>query len=161
MKNLSAMVCVAAFSLSSAYAQTLVKTEKISVNSNVYQPVYNPKDGFVYVSGAGSSTGLGKVYKIDAQTLETVDSIAIPESAPMGLGISINTQTLYSTNSRTGIVTAIDIATGEQTNITAGEVGQAPREIRVDESRNLVYASSVRGKGLWVVDAKTNQFLKF
>src|SRR5690606_7878779 len=113
-----------------AQAQKLVKTEKISVNSNVYQPVYNPKDGFVYVSGAGPRDGIGKVYKINAQTLETVDSIAVPESAPMGLGISLNTQTLYTTNSRTGIVTAIDLATGKQTHITTGQEGQASREIR-------------------------------
>ncbi|MEC3880531.1 YncE family protein [Parapedobacter sp. 10938] len=144
-----------------AYAQKLVKTEKISTNSNVYQPVYNPKDGFVYVSAAHEQGNTGKVYKIDAETLKTVDSIAAPESAPMGLGISVNTQTLYSTNSRTGIVTAINLATGEQTHITTGEEGQAPREIRVDESRDLVYASSVRGGGLWVIDAKTNKFLKF
>ena len=142
-------------------AQELVKTEKISIHSNVYQPVYNPKDGFVYVSGAGPRDGIGKVYKIHAQTLETVDSIAVPESAPMGLGISLNTQTLYTTNSRTGIVTAIDLATGKQTHITTGQEGQAPREIRVDESRDLVYASSVRGGGLWVIDAKTNKFVKF
>lgn len=144
-----------------ALAQKLVKTEKISANSNVYQPVYNPKDGFVYVSGARDQGNTGKVYKIDAKTLKTVDSIAVPESAPMGLGISVNTQTLYATNSRSGIVTAIDLATGKQTHITTGAEGQAPREIRVDESRDLVYASSVRGGGLWVIDAKTNKFLKF
>ncbi|WP_353125084.1 YncE family protein [Parapedobacter pyrenivorans] len=142
-------------------AQTLVKTEKIGVNSNVYQPVYNPKDGFVYVSGAAEQGNTGKVYKVDAKTLKTVDSIAVPESAPMGLGISINTQTLYTTNSRSGIVTAIDLATGKQTHIKADADGRAPREIRVDESRDLVYASSVRGGGLWVIDAKTNTFLKF
>jgi len=142
-------------------AQELVKTEKISVNSNVYQPVYNPKDGFVYVSAAHEQGNTGKVYKIDAETLKTIDSIAAPESAPMGLGISVNTQTLYTTNSRSGIVTAIDLATGAQTHITADAEGRAPREIRVDETRDLVYASSVRGGGLWVIDAKTNKFLKF
>lgn len=152
---------VAGLTANHASAQELVKTEKISVNSNVYQPVYNPKDGFVYVSGAREQGNTGKVYKIDAKTLETVDSIAVPESAPMGLGISVNTQTLYATNSRSGIVTAINLKTGEQTHITSGEEGQAPREIRVDEKRDLVYASSVRGGGLWVIDAKTNKFLKF
>lgn len=142
-------------------AQTLVKTEKISVNSNVYQPVYNPVDGFVYVSSAAQQGDTGKIYKIDPSTLKTVDSIAVPESAPMGLGISVNTQTLYATNSRTGIVSAIDLETGKQTHIKADAEGRSPREIRVDESRDLVYASSVRGGGLWVIDAKTNQFLKF
>lgn len=152
---------VAGLSANTASAQQLVKTEKIGINSNVYQPVYNPKDGFVYVSGAGEQGSTGKVYKIDAKTLRTVDSIAVPESAPMGLGISVNTQTLYATNSRSGIVTAIDLATGKQTHIKADAEGRAPREIRVDESRDLVYASSVRGGGLWVIDAKTNKFLKF
>src|SRR5690606_29502024 len=87
--------------------------------------------------------------------------IETSESAPMGLGISNNTQTLYTTNSRSGLVVAIDIATGNKTVIEADQEGRAPREIRVDESRDLVYASSVRGGGLWVIDAKTNKFLKF
>lgn len=154
-------VAVTGLTTGDVRAQQLVKTEKIGVNSNVYQPVYNPKDGFVYVSAAGQEAGTGSVYKIDAKTLQTVDSIAVPESAPMGLGISVNTQTLYTTNSRSGIVTAIDLNTGKQTHITADAEGRSPREIRVDEKRNLVYASSVRGGGLWVIDAKTNKFLKF
>ncbi len=161
MKKLSTALAAIALCLATANAQTLVNTEKIGANSNVYQPVFNPKDGFVYVSGAGQQGATGKIYKIDAKTLKTVDSIAVPESAPMGLGISINTQTLYATNSRTGIVSAIDLKTGKQTHIKADADGRAPREIRVDESRDLVYASSVRGGGLWVIDAKTNQFVKF
>lgn len=144
-----------------AHAQTLVKTEKIGINSNVYQPVFNPKDGFVYVSSAAQQGATGKIYKIDPKSLKAVDSIAVPESAPMGLGLSINTQTLYATNSRTGIVTAIDLQSGKQTHIEADAEGRSPREIRVDESRGLVYASSVRGGGLWVIDAKTNKFLDF
>lgn len=145
------------FSLSylSSDAQTLVKTEK--VGDNIYQPVVNQKDGAVFISSAGNN----KVYKLDPQTLIAVDSIETPESAPMGLGISNNTQTLYTTNSRSGLVVAIDIATGDKTIIEADQEGRAPREIRVDESRDLVYASSVRGGGLWVIDAKTNKFLKF
>lgn len=156
-----AAISVVGITANNALAQKLVKTEKISANSNVYQPVFNPKDGFVYVSAAHQLGNTGKVYKIDATTLETVDSIAVPESAPMGLGISVNRQTLYTTNSRSGIVTAIDLKNGKQTHITTGKENQAPREIRVDEKRDLVYASSVRGGGLWVIDAKTNKFLKF
>lgn len=156
-----AATAVAGIAANDAQAQQLVKTEKISTNSNVYQPVYNPKDGFVYASAAHEQENTGKIYKIDAKTLKTVDSIAVPESAPMGLGISVNTQTLYATNSRSGIVSAIDLTTGKQTHITADAEGRSPREIRVDESRDLVYASSVRGGGLWVIDAKTNKFLKF
>ncbi|HWK57848.1 MAG TPA: YncE family protein [Parapedobacter sp.] len=156
-----AAIGVVGIAANDALAQELVKTEKISSNSNVYQPAFNPKDGFVYVSAAHGQGNTGKVYKIDAKTLQTVDSIAVPESAPMGIGISVNTQTLYTTNSRSGIVTAINLKTGEQTHITTGNEGQAPREIRVDEKRNLVYASSVRGGGLWVIDAKTNKFVKF
>src|SRR3546814_3317712 len=82
-----AAIGVAGLTANHASAQELVKTEKISVNSNVYQPVYNPKDGFIYVSGAHEQGNTGKVYKIDAKTLKTIDSIAVPESAPMGLEI--------------------------------------------------------------------------
>lgn len=156
-----AIAAIAGAATLPVHAQTLAKTEKVGINSAVYQPVYNPTDGFVYVSSAAQQGATGKIYKIDPTSLKTVDSIAVPESAPMGLGISVNTQTLYATNSRTGIVSAINLKTGEQTHITTGTEGQAPREIRVDESRDLVYASSVRGAGLWVIDAKTNKFVKF
>src|SRR5690606_32750226 len=83
-------------------AQTLVKTQK--VGDNIYQPVVNQKDGAVFISSAGNN----RVYKLDPQTLLAVDSIETSESAPMGLGISNNTQTLYTTNSRSGLVVAID-----------------------------------------------------
>ncbi|SKB29762.1 40-residue YVTN family beta-propeller repeat-containing protein [Parapedobacter luteus] len=148
-------VALTAAAINPITAQTLVKTEKIG--ANIYQPVVNQKDGAVFISSAGTSM----VYKLDPTTLKAVDSISTPESAPMGLGISQNTQTLYTTNSRSGLVVAIDIPTGKKTIIKADADGRAPREIRVDESRGLVYASSVRGKGLWVIDAKTNKFLKF
>jgi len=150
-----AIVALSAVAIDPLAAQTLVKIEKIG--ANIYQPVVNEKDGSVYISSAGTDM----VYKLDPATLKAVDSIHTPESAPMGLGISQNTQTLYTTNSRSGLVVAIDIPTGKKTVIKADAEGRAPREIRVDESRDLVYASSVRGKGLWVIDAKTNKFLKF
>lgn len=157
-----AIAVVAAFSISVIQAQTIVKTEKVSVSSNIYQPAYNTQDGFVYVSGAREQGNTGYIYKIDGKTLKTVDSIAVPESAPMGIGINNKTQTLYSTNSRTSTVTAINLKTGEQTHIKATVPGANAREIIVDETRNIIYVTSVRaGGGIWVIDGATNTFQRY
>src|SRR5699024_2731618 len=110
-----------------AKAQSLVETQKLIENANIYQPVFNPKEGAVYVSAARDFDTKGAIYKLDAQTLEVLDSIKVPGSAPLGLGINVSTQTLYSTNSITGLVTAIDIESGDQTYISSTVPGSSAR----------------------------------
>lgn len=145
----------------SAKAQTLQKTEKIGTESNLYQPAYNPTDGAVYVSAAKDRDRKGVVYKLDAETLRITDSFPVPVSAPMGLGINVTTQTLYTTNSRTALVTAIDLSTRAQTHISCGVPVRQAREVIVDEKRNIIYVTNVRAGGIWVIDGRTNTFERF
>lgn len=146
---------------SAGYAQSLKKIEKVGHESNLYQIVYNPVDNHVYVSAANDFDSKGAVYKLDSETLEVVDSFIVANSAPMGLGINVATQTLYSTNSRTGLVTAIDIESGKQTHISCAIPIRHAREVIVDESRNLIYITHVRAGGMWVIDGETNTFQRF
>lgn len=138
----------------SSNAQTIVKTQK--VGDNIYMPVVDQNDGFVYISAAGSK----KIYKLDPQSLSPVDSIPV-EHGPMGLGINNKTRTLYST-SRAALVTATDLKTGKQTHIANPVKGAGAREVFVDETRNKVYVTSVRaGGGIWVIDGNTNTFERY
>src|SRR5699024_4669014 len=67
--------------------------------------------------------------------------------------------TLYSTNSITGLVTAINLKTGEINHISSTVPGSSAREVIVDEKRNLIYITSVpAGGGIWVIDGSTNTF---
>lgn len=145
---------VAAISLGyTANAQTIVKTQK--VGANIYMPVVDQNDGAVYISSQGTS----KIYKLDPETLQPVDSIAL-ENAPLGLGISNKTRTLYSTDRRT--VTATDLKTGAQTVISNPVPGTGAREVFVDDTRDKIYVTSVRaGGGIWVIDGKTNTFERY
>lgn len=163
-KNLIIIAFTSFLGLSAGQAQTLENSEKVSSNSNIYQPVYNPEDGYIYVSAAKENqpgTTTGYVYKIETNSLKTVDSIAVPFSPPMGIGINVKTQFLYTTNSRTGLVTAIDLASGEQKHISAAVPVVNAREVIVDETRNLIYVTNVKAGGIWVIDGVSNTFQRF
>ncbi len=145
----------------STQAQSLKKVQKLVDKANVYQPVYNAKDNSVYVSAARDFDTKGTVYKLDAKTLKVIDSIALPGSAPLGLGINTATQALYTTGRR-NLVTAIDLKTGRKTHISSPVPKSGAREVIVDEGRNLIYITSVSGGGgIWVIDGETNRFKSF
>jgi len=150
-----AVITAMSISYGVAQAQTIVRTEK--VGQNIYQPVVDQNDGSIYISAAGSS----KIFKLDPVSLKAIDSIAIPDYAPMGLGINNKTRTIYST-SRAAVVTATDLKTGKQTHIKTPIKGASAREVFVDETRNIIYVTSVRaGGGIWVIDGNTNTFKNY
>lgn len=147
--------------LTCSYGQELVNTQKLPEGANIYQPVYNPIEDAVYVSSAKGGTREGVIYKLDGKNLKVVDSIVVPGAAPQGLGINVKTQTLYSTNSRKALVVATDLKTGNQTYISSTVPGTTAREVRVDETRNIIYITSVRNGGIWVIDGNTNTFQRY
>lgn len=144
----------------SLQAQNLTQIEILPEGSNIYQPVYNPVENAVYVSAAFDGKE-GKIIKLDGKTLNVIGEIEVPGGAPQGLGINVKTQTLYTTNSRKSLVVATDIKTGNQTYISSTVPGTTAREVRVDEERNLVYVTSVRNGGIWVIDGSTNKFQRY
>lgn len=163
MSNTNKLICFCTAFLWiswTSFAQEIFYTKKLEDDSNIYQPVYNFKENAVYISAAGNGEN-GKIYKLDGENLEVLDEIQVPGAAPQGLGINTKTQTLYSTNSRKSVVVATDLKTGSQTYISATVPGTNAREVRVDEMRNLVYITSVRNGGVWVIDGSTNQFQRY
>lgn len=159
IRTLGAGALALAFGFS-AGAQSVAKTEKVPA-AGLYELAVSEKTGAVYVAAAGSRTAPGgKILKLDPATLAVVDSISLKDTPPFGVGINNKTQTLYTSNTRTNSVSAIDLKSGKVlATITNGKEKSHTREIRVDEAKNLVYVTDVGGESaIWVIDGKTNKF---
>lgn len=133
------------------------------INSEVYQLVYNPGDGNIYV--AGPKAGFNRqadnfVYVLSGKDLAVKDSINVGKNLPFGIGLNTRTQTLYVGHSIQNSVSAIDLKTKKQTIIPGGKEKGKIREIVVDETRNLVYVSDHGNPSVWVIDGKTNTLVQ-
>ncbi len=146
--------------VSTAHAQEAVQSSR--AGTGVYEAVISAKDGHIYVTGAGSrAVPGGALYKINPSDLAIVDSISLKENPPFGIGINNKTNTVYTTNTRTNSVSAVDLTTGKLlATITNGADESHTREVLVDEGKNLVYISDVGDpSNIWVIDGKTNTYL--
>ena len=135
-------------------------TQKVKPGKGLYEIVYSEKGNAVYVASTGTrgQQGAGKVYQLDPLTLAVKDSIDVAAAPAFGLGLNDKTQILYTANTLSNSVHAIDLKSGKIiATITNGKDKSHTREIVVDEKNNLVYVSDVGG-GIWVIDGKTNTF---
>lgn len=158
--KVGALAIIAAAAIGVSHAQTLSKTAK--VGKGIYEIVTDHKDGAVYVASIGQQGNPGPfIYKLNPQTLAITDSIALGEVPGFGLGINQKTRTLYTTNTRSNSVHAIDIKTGKLlATVSNGAEKSHTREIVADEKNNKVYVSDVgEPSSIWVIDGKTNQYL--
>lgn len=159
-KKLVSILAGALLTGGSLAAQT-VNTQK--VGNGLYELVYNEADNSVYVASAGSRTKPGGfLYKLDGSSLAVKDSIAFTNTAPFGLGINTKTQTVYSTNTRTNSVSAIDLKTKKVVATIKPQAEKShTREAVADETNNKIYVSDVgRPSKIWVINGKTNQVEK-
>lgn len=163
-----AMILGAALALAAAPASAAAPVIEKSVKpaAGLYEIVASPSTGTVYVAGTGAPGA--RIVALDAATLQTKSSIDVSAAPLFGLGLNEKTQTLYGTATRTGVVSAIDLASGKVVaSIRHGE-GAHVREAIVDEAANRVYVSIVAGRGpvqqgatpepssVWVIDGRTN-----
>lgn len=140
-------------------AQTLSKSQKVGVG--LYEVAISENDGTLFVTAAGSRTNpAGFIYKLDPKTLAVMDSISLQETPPFGIAINNKTQTIYTSNTRTNSVSAVDVKTGKVlATIKNGKEKSHTREIAIDEKNNLVYVSDVGDpSNIWVIDGKTNTY---
>jgi YVTN family beta-propeller protein len=120
--------------------------------------VYSPTQKLVYVASIGSrqEPGSAKILGLDPESLEVKQTIPVPDAPAFGLGINDKTQMLYTSNTRTGNVSAIDLKTSKI--VSTINVPDDPKahlfRVLVDEDKNLVYVSVTGGR---VIDGKTNQ----
>lgn len=146
---------------SETIAQKVSKSER--VGQGLYELAVSEKGNAVYVAAAGSRTVPGgKIYKLDAKTLAVTDSIDLKDAPPYGVGINDKTQTLYTSNTRSNSVHAIDLKTKKViATISNGKEKSHTREVLVDDVNNRIYVSDVGdASSIWVIDGKTNKFVQ-
>lgn len=134
--------------------------KSVKLMDGVYELAVSESTDTVFVAATGQGDAKNAaVFVVDGTSLEIKRKIELGETAPYGLGINDKTQTLYSSNTRNGNVSAIDIKTGK----TLAQIGDPadPKahlfKVLVDEANNRTYVS-VAGKtgSIWVIDGKTN-----
>ncbi len=146
-----------------AGAASAQKVSNQKVGNGIYELVYNEADNSVYVASAGSRTNpAGYLYQLDGSTLAVKDSISLQDTPPFGLTLNKKTQTVYSTNTRTNSVSAIDIKNKKVlATITPEGERSHTREAVADEKNNKIYISDVgRPSKIWVIDGKTQKLEK-
>lgn len=137
--------------------------ESTKVGRGLYELVYHPGSDNVFAATAGGQgDDGGRIYALDAQTLEEVGSIAMPGYYAYGLGIHEGSGTLYTTDTRNGVVVVADVASMEVVAVVENpaDEGGHLREIVVDEASGLVYVSSYDDPGMiWVIDNATHELV--
>ncbi len=159
LRNLRAVPILGSLLLVSAplAAQTAAPAveKTVKVGRGLYELAANPSNGILYVASTGAENV--KVFGLDAKTLEVKSTIDVASAPAYGLGINVTTQTLYSTNTRVGNVSAIDLRTGKIVGTIADPLEPRAHLFRVlvDEESNTIYTSVIGGR-IWVIDGATN-----
>jgi YVTN family beta-propeller protein len=142
-------------------AKTTPAVEKSAkIGPGVYE-IVSSADA-VYVASAGGRGAAGAkptIFALDPKTLNITKSIDVSSAAAFGLGINEKTHTLYTSNTRSGSVSAIDLKTGSIVATIKAEDDPSAHLFRVlvDEDTNTVYVSVASKNGnIWVIDGKTN-----
>lgn len=147
-------------SLSAQNRQAPVVDRSAKVGAGVYEIAFNGSRNELYVASAtATAPNTPKVSVLDPTTLELKRSFDMDGTSPYGLGFNERTQTLYTSNTRTNNVSAIDVTTGKIIATIAEPGATSAHVFRVlpDEEANLVYVSVAATPGrIWVIDGKTN-----
>lgn len=116
----------------------------------------------VYVAAAGPrGEDEGAIVALDPATLEVRETVALGAAPGYGLGINRKTGMLYATQTRTGTVAAIDLASGKVVaTIGDGDPKAHVREAAVDEAANRVYVTVMGRRDepseVWIIDGASN-----
>jgi YVTN family beta-propeller protein len=144
-------------------AATVGKSVRLVPPGGLYELVVSTTTGLLHVAAAGQRGATeASILGLDPQSLEVKSTLSLPEPA-FGLAVNDRTGTLYTTNTRSGSVSAIDLKTGQAVaKIARGENAHV-RQLVVDEEANRIYVSIVGLRGgnsaIWVVDGAKNEIL--
>ncbi|MGV3579038.1 YncE family protein [Brevundimonas sp.] len=146
-----------------ADAPTIVKSVKVAPGG-VYEIVFNPANDTVLVAAVGPRGANAAAIASLSADLTPGQAIDVSANPLYGLALNSRTQTLYGTDTRTGVISAIDLSTGRLiANIGSDRENAHVRQVVVDETANKVYVSEVGGRGantlssrIWIIDGATN-----
>lgn len=132
--------------------------------TGLYEVAVAPASGAVFVAStpvfeAGSP---GFVQRLDARTLQTVQTVQLPRRA-FALGLNSVTNTLYVGNTLDGSLTAVDASSGTVKGVIQLGVAEKKedgkesmphtRKVVVDEKNNRIFVTSPGQPGIvWIVD---------
>lgn len=158
--RLAAVAIALSLSASLVAAQAKPETKSAKLGAGVYEVVVSESGNTVYVASIGArDQNNATIFSLDGTTLAVKSKIDVAAHAAFGLSINDKTQMLYTSNTRTGNVSAIDLKTGKVV-ATIGDPADPKAhtfKVLVDEPNNLVYVSIASKVGkIWVIDGKTN-----
>jgi len=135
--------------------------KSVKVADGVYEVVAG--SDAVYVASTGrrgpDAKPEAKIVVLDPQTLDVKKSIDVTAEPAFGLGLNEKTQMLYTSNTRSGSVSVIDLKAGKVVATIKSEADPKAHTFRVlaDEANNKVYVSLASKDGkIWIIDGKTN-----
>ncbi|MCG7361730.1 YncE family protein [Roseomonas sp. ACRSG] len=153
-----------------ALAQGAAATPAVALSAKVgtglYEIVFSRTTGLVHVAAAGSrgnSEGAG-ILALDPKTLALRGTIDLSEEPAFGLGLNDRTGILYTTNTRSGSVSAIDLKTGKTlAKMAKGEKAHV-RQVVADEEKNRAFVSVPGFRGapsaVWVIDGAKQEIVQ-
>lgn len=148
---------VVAASLQAQSAKVPTVANQAKVGAGLYEVVVSESTNSIYVASTGANDP--KIIELDATTLAEKRSISTAGAVAFGLGINNHTQMIYTTNTRAGNVSAIDLRKGEIVATIKVDADPSAHVFRalVDEESNTVYVSVVATPSqVWVIDGATN-----
>lgn len=136
------------------------------VGTGLYEIVFSRTTGLVHVAAAGTrgNSGNAGILALDPKTLAVRGTIDLSEEPAFGLGLNDRTGILYTTNTRSGSVSAIDIKTGKTlAKMAKGEKAHV-RQVVVDEEKNRAFVSVPGFRGapsaIWVIDGAKQEIVQ-
>ncbi|RYF72936.1 MAG: YncE family protein [Comamonadaceae bacterium] len=130
----------------------------------IYEVAVAPSSGAVFVATAPSfdATSPGFVHRLDARTLQPLQTVQLPRRA-FALGLNSVTNTLYVGNTLDGSLTVVDATSGQvKGQIQLGVAEKAAdgkesmphtRKVVIDEKHDRVFVTSPGQPGIvWIVD---------
>ncbi len=151
---LSAAIAISA-QTATVGAPVVDKLEK--VGAGLYEIVVGESTDSVYVASTGVDNR--KIFVLDPRTLAVKSTIDVEAHPAYGIAFNNRTQTLYTTNTRSNNVAAIDAKSGKVLSIITSPDGTGVHGFRllVDEEANLVYISLPGSPSkVWIIDGATN-----
>lgn len=140
-----------------AVAQAPAVDKLAKVGAGLYEVAVGESTDALYVASTGADNR--KIFVLDPNTLEVKSTIDMEAHPAFGIAFNNRTQTLYTTNTRSNNVTAVDAKTGKVLSIITSPDGGGAHGFRllVDEEANLVYISLPGSPSrVWVIDGATN-----
>lgn len=168
-KSFRALMLTAALLASPAAiaAPTAAGTAKVEPGG-LYEIVVDPRDNDLYVAAVGPrGANEAAIVRLDPTTLAPKGRISVADNPLYGIALNSRTGILYGTDTRAGVVSAVDLASGRVVATIEDRPRAHVRQVAIDEAVNRVYVSEVGGRGentdpsrIWIIDGAENRLLR-